>query len=160
MFKPEIVRVFAVNFAVYGVRKVWQQMRREGYHIARCTAGRLMRDMGLAGVIRGKPVRTMISDKAAPYPLDHVSARFMRPRPTGLYLCRNIAGLRLRSLCHRYLRSQDRRLMGQQDSACWLCSGFAGTGDPLSRARPWWRPHPPSDHESPHVPIKYTERLA
>ena len=63
-FKPEIARVFAENFAVYGVRKVWRQMTREGFPIARCTVERLMRDMGLAGVIRGKPVRTTISDKA------------------------------------------------------------------------------------------------
>ena len=58
--KPEIARVFAENFAVYGVRKVWRQMQREGFGIARCTVERLMRDMGLAGVIRGKPVRTTI----------------------------------------------------------------------------------------------------
>ena len=68
MLKPEITRVFAENFAVYGVRKVWRQMQREGFGIARCTIERLMRDMGLAGVIRGKPVRTTISDKAAPCP--------------------------------------------------------------------------------------------
>ena len=55
--KPEIARVFAENFAVYGVRKVWRQMRREGFAIARCTVERLMRDMGLHGVIRGKPLR-------------------------------------------------------------------------------------------------------
>ena len=47
--KPEIARVFAKNFAVYGVRKVWRQMNREGFAIARCTVERLMRDMGLAG---------------------------------------------------------------------------------------------------------------
>ena len=46
--KPEIARVFAENFAVYGVRKVWRQMRREGFVIARCTVERLMRDMGFA----------------------------------------------------------------------------------------------------------------
>ena len=51
--------MFAENFAVYGVRKVWRQMAREGLPIARCTVERLMREMGLAGVIRGKPVRTM-----------------------------------------------------------------------------------------------------
>lgn len=66
--KPEVARVFAENFAVYGVRKVWRQMQREVHDIARCTVERLMRDMGLAGVIRGKPVRTTISDKAAPMP--------------------------------------------------------------------------------------------
>ena len=61
--KPEVARVFAENFAVYGVRKVWRQMMREGFPVARCTVARLMRKMGLAGVIRGKPVRTTLSDK-------------------------------------------------------------------------------------------------
>jgi putative transposase len=70
--KGEVARVFAENFAVYGVRKVWRQMRREGHDVARCTVERLMRDLGLAGVIRGKPVRATFSDKAAPCPLDHV----------------------------------------------------------------------------------------
>ena len=51
-------RVFDANFYVYGVRKIWRQLRREGFDVARCTVARLMRAMGLAGVIRGKPVRT------------------------------------------------------------------------------------------------------
>jgi len=84
--KPEIARVFAENFAVYGVRKVWRQMMREGYPIARCTVERLMREMGLAGVIRGKPVRTTISDKAAPCPLDHVNRQFHAPAPNRLWV--------------------------------------------------------------------------
>ena len=58
--KPEVRRVFDANFKVYGVRKVWRQMQREGFKIARCTVGRLMRDLGLQGVIRGKPVKTTI----------------------------------------------------------------------------------------------------
>ena len=84
--KPEITRVFAENFAVYGVRKVWRQMIREGVSVARCTVARLMREMGLAGVIRGKPVRTTISDKAAPCPLDHVSRQFYAPAPNMLWV--------------------------------------------------------------------------
>jgi putative transposase len=86
MLKPEIARVFAENFAVYGVRKVWRQMQREGYDIARCTVERLMRNMGLAGVIRGKPVRTTISDKAAPCPLDRVNRQFYAPAPNILWV--------------------------------------------------------------------------
>jgi transposase InsO family protein len=66
------------------VRKVWRQMMREGFPIARCTAARLMREMGLAGMIRGKPVRTTISDKAAPCRLDHVNRRFCAPAPNML----------------------------------------------------------------------------
>ena len=84
--KPEIARVFAENFAVYGVRKVWRQMRREGFSIARCTVERLMREMGLHGVIRGKPLRTTISDKAAPCPLDRVNRQFHAPAPNRLWV--------------------------------------------------------------------------
>ena len=83
--KIEIRRVFAENFDVYGVRKVWRQLRREGEDIARCTVERLMRSMGLQGVIRGKPVKT-ISDKAAPCPLDHVNRQFRAPRPNALWV--------------------------------------------------------------------------
>ncbi len=50
--KIEIRRVFEANFRVYGVRKVWRQLNREGFEIARCTVARLMRSMGLQGVIR------------------------------------------------------------------------------------------------------------
>ena len=84
--KPEIARVFAENFEVYGVRKVWRQLQREGFDVARCTVARLMRAMGLQGVIRGKPVRTTISDKAAPCPLDHVNRQFQAPRPNALWV--------------------------------------------------------------------------
>jgi transposase InsO family protein len=84
--KPQIARVFAENFSVYGVRKVWRQMQREGFTVARCTVERLMREMGLQGVIRGKPVRTTVSDKAAPCPLDHVNRQFHAPAPDRLWL--------------------------------------------------------------------------
>ena len=84
--KIEIRRVFEENFGVYGVRKVWRQLRREGFDVARCTVQRLMGSMGLQGVIRGKPVRTTISDKSAPCPLDHVNRRFRAPRPNVLWV--------------------------------------------------------------------------
>jgi len=77
--------VFAENFAVYGVRKVWRQMIRAGVPGARCTVARLIREMGLASVTRGKPVRATISDKAAPCPLDHVNRRFYAPAPNRLW---------------------------------------------------------------------------
>ena len=84
--KPEISRVFKENFEVYGVRKVWRQMAREGFDSTRCTVERLMREMGLRGVIRGKPLRTTISDKAAPCPLDHVNRQFHAPAPNRLWV--------------------------------------------------------------------------
>ena len=81
--KPEVQRVFDANFKVYGAWKVWRQMQREG---ARCTVERLMRDLGLQGVIRGKPVKTTISDKAAPCPLDQVNRQFHAPAPNMLWV--------------------------------------------------------------------------
>ena len=82
----EVRRVFDENFQVYGVRKVWRQLRREGHAVARCTVARLMRRMSLSGAIRGKPIKTTISDKAAPCPLDRVNRQFRAPRPNMLWL--------------------------------------------------------------------------
>ncbi|MGM4954216.1 IS3 family transposase [Bradyrhizobium barranii] len=79
--KIEVRRVFDRNFRVYGVRKVWRQLKREGFDVARCTVARLMQDMGF-----GKSVKTMISDKAAPCPLDHVNRKFKAPRPNVFWL--------------------------------------------------------------------------
>ena len=76
--------MFAESARVYGERKVWRQLKREGHDMARCTVARLMRSMGLHGVIRGKPVRTAISDKAAPCPLDQVNRQFKAPHPSAL----------------------------------------------------------------------------
>ena len=84
--KIEVQRVFDENFRVYGMRKVWRQLKREGFDIARCTVSRLMQTMGLQGVIRGKSVKTTVSDKAAPCPLDHVNRQFKAPRPNVLWL--------------------------------------------------------------------------
>jgi putative transposase len=84
--RVEIRRVFEANFRVYGVRKVWRQLGREGTAVARCTVARLMRAMGLQGAIRGKPIRTTISNKAAPCPLDRVNRQFRAPRPNALWV--------------------------------------------------------------------------
>ena len=83
--KVEVRRVFEENFRVYGVRKAWRQLQREGFDVARCTVERLMREMGLQGVIRGKPIRTTVSDKAAPCPLDKVNRQFHPPAPNRLW---------------------------------------------------------------------------
>jgi putative transposase len=84
--RVEVRRVFEENFRVYGVRKVWRQLQREGFDAARCTVARLMRQMGLEGIIRGKPVRTTVTDKTAPCPLDQVNRRFHAPAPNRLWL--------------------------------------------------------------------------
>lgn len=78
-------RVWNENFQVYGVRKVWRPLGREGIDVARCTVARLMRQMGLKGATRGKAVRTTISDRAAPCPLAAaaVPERNRESRPTG-----------------------------------------------------------------------------
>ena len=84
--KIEIGRVFDANYRVYGVRKVWRQLQREGFDVARCTVARLMKTMGLQGVIRGKPVRTTVSDKAVLCPLDQVNRQFHAPAPNRLWV--------------------------------------------------------------------------
>jgi putative transposase len=81
-----ISRVFRDNLKVYGARKVWLQTNREGVSVARYTVERLMRVMGLHGVIRGKAIRTTTPDKAAPCPLDHVNRQFHAPAPNRLWV--------------------------------------------------------------------------
>jgi len=82
----EIRRVFEANFRVYCVRKVWRQLGREGIGAARCTVAWLMRQMGLQGAVRGREIRTTISNPAAPCPLDRVNRQFRAPRPNALWL--------------------------------------------------------------------------
>ena len=79
-----IRRVFEENFGVYGVRKVWRQLTREGIAVARCTVARLMRAMGLQGVVRR--MKTTINDKATPCPLDKVNRQFAANRPNKLWV--------------------------------------------------------------------------
>jgi transposase InsO family protein len=81
-----IEQIHAENYGVYGARKIWHELHRRGVRVARCTVERLMRDLGLQGVIRGKPVRTTMSDKAAPCPLDQVNRQFHAPAPNMLWV--------------------------------------------------------------------------
>ncbi|WP_433914445.1 IS3-like element IS1203 family transposase [Escherichia coli] len=83
--KIEIQRVYDENHQVYGVRKVWRQLLREGIRVARCTVARLMAVMGLAGVLRGKKVRTTISRKAVAAG-DRVNRQFVAERPDQLWV--------------------------------------------------------------------------
>ncbi|MFX4182942.1 IS3 family transposase [Escherichia coli] len=83
--KKEIQRVYDENHKVYGVRKVWRQLLREGIRVARCTVARLMAVMGLAGVLRGKKVRTTISRKAVAAG-DRVNRQFVVERPDQLWV--------------------------------------------------------------------------
>nr|WP_199899846.1 IS3-like element IS1203 family transposase [Escherichia coli] len=83
--KREIQRVYDENHQVYGGRKVWRQLLREGIRVARCTVARLMAVMGLAGVLRGKKVRTTISRKAVAAG-DRVNRQFVAERPDQLWV--------------------------------------------------------------------------
>ena len=150
-FLPEIQRVFDENFQVYGVRKVWRQMKREGHQLARCTVARLMRRAGLHGVIRGKPMRTTVADKAAPCPLDHVNRVFRAPAPNMLWLsdftyvstwsgfvyvafvidayARRIVGWRVSRTAHAsFDRQQPAHVGPQAPGEDWLQTGCRGRG--------------------------------
>jgi putative transposase len=84
--KAEIARVHAEQFGVYGARKVWRQLRREGIAVARCTVERLMGELGLEGVRRGKPRRTTTPDETTARPADLVERNFSAARPNQLWV--------------------------------------------------------------------------
>ena len=84
--KVEIARVHAEQFGVYGARKVWRQLHREGIAVARCTVERLMGELGLEGVRRGKGRRTTTPDATAARPADLVERDFSAARPNQLWV--------------------------------------------------------------------------
>jgi putative transposase len=84
--QTDIKRVWDANFQVYGVRKVWRQLQREAIAAPRCQGARLMKQMCLAGAVRGKTVKTTHSDKSAPCPLDRVNRQFRAPAPNALWV--------------------------------------------------------------------------
>jgi transposase InsO family protein len=84
--KDEICRVWKANFEVYGVRKVWRQLLREGFQVARCTVARLMSEIGLQGTVRGRRIRTTIPDDAVARALDLVKRDFTATRPNQLWV--------------------------------------------------------------------------
>jgi len=86
ILRDEIRRVWAANFQVYGARKVWRQLNREGIQVARCTVERLMRAMGIEGVVRGRKVKTTVADASGVRPADLVSRDFKANRPNALWV--------------------------------------------------------------------------
>ena len=84
---PEIQRVWDENYQVYGVRKAWHQLKREGFELARCTVERLMKQIGIRGAVRGKVVKTTIPDTSAPCPRDKVNRIFRAPAPNLDVVC-------------------------------------------------------------------------
>jgi putative transposase len=163
--RTEIRRVYEENFRVYGVRKVWRQLLREGIAVARCTVARLMQAMGLQGVVRGQTIRTTISNVAAPCPLDRVNRQFKAPRPNALwvsdftYVATWVGFVYVAFVIDVFAR----RIVG------WRVSRTAHAGfvlDALEQALHERRPvrggglvhH--SDRGVQYVSIKYTQRLA
>jgi transposase InsO family protein len=84
--KPRLRQVHAQHLGVYGARKLWHQLKREGTAVARCTVERLMRELGLRGVRRGRQLRTTIADETAVRPLDLVQRDFHPPAPNQLWV--------------------------------------------------------------------------
>ena len=84
--ETEIRRIYDANYQVYGVRKVWKQLHREGKPVARCTVARLMRKLGLQGVIRGKTWKTTKPDTSSPRPADLVDRQFQVVAPNRLWV--------------------------------------------------------------------------
>jgi putative transposase len=163
--KREVRRVFEENFRVYGVRKVWRQMQREGFDVARCTVARLMRALGLKGVIRGRQIATTVSDKAVPCPLDRVNRQFRAPRPNVLWVSdfTYVATWQGFVYVAFVIDAYARRIVG------WRVSRTSHAGfvlDALEQALHERRPaqggglvhH--SDRGVQYVSIRYTERLA
>jgi transposase InsO family protein len=161
----EIRRVFQVNFEVYGARKIWRQLGREGIEVARCTVERLMRSLGIQGAVRGKPAKTTVSEKAAPCPADRVNRQFQAPRPNVLW----VSDFTYVSTWHGFVYTAfvidafARRIVG------WRVSRRATAGfvlDALEQALHERRPlrrdslihH--SDRGVQYVSIRYTERLS
>ena len=83
---PQIQRVWHANQQAYGADKVWRQLRRDKIRVARCTVERLMRRLGLGGVVRGKVVRTTFGDLTGPRPMDRVNRHFKADRPNQLWV--------------------------------------------------------------------------
>lgn len=161
----QIRRVWMDNFQVYGVRKVWRQLRRESIGVARCTVERLMRAMGLQGVVRGKPVRTTVSERSMPCPADRVKRQFHALRPNALWVSdfTYVATWQGFVYVAFVIDVFARRIVG------WRVSASARTDfvlDALEQALHERRPvrqgglvhH--SDRGVQYVSIRYTERLA
>nr|WP_174804479.1 IS3 family transposase [Martelella limonii] len=163
--KPQIQRVFEENWEVYGARKIWRQLGREGLAVARCTVARLMKDLGIQGVIRGKPQKTTVPDKKQPCPLDKVNREFRVPAPNMLWVSdfTYVATWKGFAYVAFIIDAYARKIVG------WRVSTSAHTGfvlDALEQAVHDRRPTKAmglvhhSDRGSQYLSIRYSERLA
>jgi transposase InsO family protein len=159
---PEIDRVWRANRRVYGAKKVWKQLRREGIPVARCTVARLMREAGLRGVVRGPRVRTTIPDLLADRPRDLVERAFQAERPNQLWVAdfTYVATWRGMVYVAFVIDVFSRRIVG------WRASPSMRTDlalDALEQAvydRETDGALHHSDRGSQYLSIRYTERLA
>jgi len=164
--KEEIQRIWTEHLGVYGADKVWAQLKREGFRVARCTVERLMRTLGLRGVVRGKSsIRTTIPDEAAARPADLVQRQFCAAAPNALWVA-DLTYVKTHSgwvYVAFIIDVFSRYVVGWQISRS-LHTNLAL--DALEMA--YWRrgsPHLPglihhSDRGSQYLSIRYTERLA
>ena len=163
MLSTEIERVWQANMQVYGVRKVWHPLQREGIAVARCTVERLMRRLGLHGVHRGKRVRTTIAGSSQPCPLDRVTRHFPADRPNPLW----VSDFTYVSTWQGWLHVAfvidvfARRIVG------WRVSNTMSTDFVLDALEPALYERRPaeslthhSDRGLQYVSVRYTERLA
>jgi transposase InsO family protein len=163
ILRDHIRRVWQENFRVYGVRKVWRQLRREGTSVARCTVERLMRQMGLRGVVRGRTFKTTIPDDSAARPADLVLRDFSATRPNELWVAdlTYVATWRGFVYVAFVIDVFSRRIVG------WRASTSLRTDlalDALEQAL-YDRPDTDglvhhSDRGTQYLSIRYTERLA
>ena len=86
VLRVEIARLWQENRGLYGARKIWHALRREGFDVARCTVERLMKAMGIKGVVRGRRIVTTNPDAARPCPDDKVNRQFKAERPNRLWV--------------------------------------------------------------------------
>lgn len=161
--RAEIPRVWKANRGVYGARKVWKQLGREGIDVARCTVERLMGELGLAGVVRGKRVRTTVPDVAAARPADLVQREFAATRPNELWVAdfTYVATWQGMVYVAFVIDVFSRRIVG------WRASTTMRTDlalDALEQALYARRPNEPLVHHSDrgvqYLAIRYTDRLA
>ena len=167
VLKPMIRQVHQSNFGVYGARKVWLSLNRQGTLVARCTVERLMRELGLVGAVRGRVKRTTIADPAAQRARDLALRNFRPPAPDRLWVAdityvstwsgwvyvalvtdayaRRILGWRTGSAMTTQL------VLDALEQAIWTRRrAGCGVGDVVAH----------SDRGSQYTSIKYTERLA
>jgi len=163
--KAAIKRVHDASFGLYGTRKVWHQLRREGVAVVKCTVELLMRTMGLAGVRRGKTTVTTVSNPKAPCPLDKVNREFRVSRPNALWVV-NFTYVHTRAgfvYVAFVIDVYARRIVG------WKVSTSATANfvlDALEQAIHARKPSPEvglihhSDRGTQYLAMNYTQRLA